>query len=308
MAKMFVETIGIQSRPHMDTLTATFLLRQEGYRRYCNTDRADIQNIGTGTRMGLKTWREFEKEGVLLVGIGGGPLDEHASPDFGDRKLQGESATSLVAKDLGIDRHPLYQPVIEEVTAIDLGRAKPGCMLLGLAQLIKHMYRMLPDEPDRVAEFGTDGIRTRIFVQDQLLQAEEQFDSGRNMEICNSSGLRIAAVESDNSNMGFVSRRAGFDILVQLFSSGHVRIFPRQGVCVTKVAEEVRKAELAKRRINITEDQRSLLSYPGQLMFCPWWCYLMPGELLLNGSETADEVAKTSLTGQEVLELVCKHV
>lgn len=161
-----INRIYVQHRPHIDSLTAKILLRREGEKKYPGVRNAEDLYWGTGTLPPEKgkTWRDYLKGGQILIGVGGGPFDEHASAEFGDRKLEGESATSLVAKDLGIEKHPLYRKLIIEVTKADLNVT--GIMDIG--SRLKSMYRMFPDDPERCIAWAEHAILSIINDQHDL--------------------------------------------------------------------------------------------------------------------------------------------
>src|SRR4051812_17646843 len=98
-----IRRIMIQSCPRLDSIAALYLLTrtEEGERKYPGAGSAQVEYWGTGTvSPDGYDWKEYFDQGTILVGVGGGPFDEHPSPDFGDRKAENLSATLLVARDL----------------------------------------------------------------------------------------------------------------------------------------------------------------------------------------------------------------
>ncbi len=98
-----IHTILTHRDPDMDEVEAIRLLKRYGENTYPGISKAEIVTVAKRDFEGKKA-ENFELEGVLCVGIGGGKFDEHP---FGERgRREGECAATLVAKDLGIDANP----------------------------------------------------------------------------------------------------------------------------------------------------------------------------------------------------------
>jgi hypothetical protein len=98
-----IHTILTHRDPDMDEMEAIRLLRRYGEEKYSGITDASIQTLAKRDSM-EKNAETLESEGILCVGIAGGKFDEHP---FGERgRRDGECAATLVAKDIGADKHP----------------------------------------------------------------------------------------------------------------------------------------------------------------------------------------------------------
>lgn len=301
-----IHTILIQTCPRQDTLCAIYLLRREGSRKYPGVENARIEYWGNGTVSPNNiTWKERLQQGILPVGILGSHLDEHPSPDFSDRKVTKESTTFLVAKDLGIDRDPLYRNLIKMVTEADL-KIVDG---LAVSSIIKGAYRNPDIDPE-------DIYRWAEFAFDRILDHQERFNAALGdlerpgMITHRDVGgviLRIAGVDSDNPALPLAASYRKYAAVIQYRSTGHINVFSntKMGVSLRDVAVAIRKAELvAEKRCKDAKEYRNLLDEAGQMTLVPNWCYQLPGEALLNWSETAPKLTPTLLSVEQVHEIV----
>lgn len=301
-----------QKCPHLDAITAATLIQWEGEKLFPGTKDFRISptwNTGTISPQG-KSWKDYEKEGIILIGVGGSPFDEHASPEFGDRKILGESTTSLVAKALGIDQDLLYKRIIAEVTESDL-KTIGDTGMFHMASVIQQMYRDGAD-PMFVIDWAQAGLRALAARQERYLAAcgSIQNREGIVQSLPNSKN-RLLAIDSDNDQIGPAARSLGFAVLIQRRSTGHTLIFSNKklGIKMCKVARAIRTAELCARgKDREAKDYKSILKDPGQLELVPNWCYQVPGENLLNGTETVDGLEPTRIEPMKILELVIEHV
>lgn len=113
--------------------------------------------------------------------------------------------------------------------------------------------------------------------------------------------------------MGAAARykRRDLAVLVQVRSSGRVQILTNHkfGVRMHKAARAIREAELrAQGRVAEIIQHADELENPGQLSIVPAWCYQMPGENLLNGSETACNLPKTLLSPIEICRIIQTYI
>jgi hypothetical protein len=114
-----IHTIATHRRPHFDEIVAIWLLLKFGETKWPGISQADMEcweSLPEG-----KTSKELLNEGFLLVGIGGGPYDEH--PQKAGRK-EGQCAATLVAHDLRIERKPALRKILEYAAARDLELGK----------------------------------------------------------------------------------------------------------------------------------------------------------------------------------------
>ncbi len=259
--------------------------------------------------MSAKTWRQHQEEGSLLLGVGGGPLDEHPSADFGDRKTDKESCTSLTARHLGIEKDPLYENLVKIVTDADL----KGSSADTLASRIKAMHRQNYMSLEEIIVWAHQGIHSIVQDQKELLTAKTMVASAKVETIpIFKKSHKIGMVRGDNYMISLAARQAGFSAVVHAMSSGRVLVFTNKNanLDMCHVAGALRYYELKahdKHELADKLPEERFLAH-GQIEECPQWCLQIPGNNLLNGSETAPEIPPTKLSPERVLELVCKHM
>lgn len=310
-----IRSIMVQVQPHLDTLCAVWLLQntKAGQQKYPGIENAKIEYWGHGTvSPDGKTWRDFMKEGRLPVGILGGQLDEHPSPEFGDRKLEGESTTSLVAKDLGLEKNPRFKSLIKAVTKSDLEGAGDD-RALHLATIIKHLHRGGFD----AIGIAFTAIQAIVDSQQRFLDAVQDIRNRVNAEWRElKNGLVVIGINSDNDQIGPAARwlkDSNIAVVVQRRESGNILILTNSKLVgdetADKIAVDIRSAELvANGRAKEASNLRSTLAKPGQMSLLTNWCYQVPGNNMLNGTETAPDVPATKIDPIEILDIVCRHV
>lgn len=309
-----VRTFMFQSSPRLDSITALLLATEtpEGQKMFPGAEKAPWELWGTGTvsPTGM-SWQEYEAQGIVLIGVGGGPFDEHPSADFGDRKAEKASSTLLMARALGLENNPLYKGLIKMVTENDLGLVNSQSEL---SNIVKLMHRTGMD-PFDVVRWTFEAVNAMVESQRNFLSAcaafkqadVRTFDGGPN------GRFSLALVHSDNCQMGVAARykRSDLAAVIQVRTSGHVQVLTNQklGVRMHKVARAIRERELIA-HLQAAEAKRhnAELEEPGQLPFVPGWCYQMPGENLLNGSETACGVPKTRLDPLTICRIVQANI
>lgn len=161
-----VRRIITQKNAHLDSICAALLLQRESEKAHPGVNTAKICPIwssGTFSPDG-RSWQEYLETGDILVGVGGGPYDEHRNDEFGDRKARGESALSLVAKALGLAHDCRYRRLVEEVTKADLGPVEH----LHPANVMKAMYRDGVPQGGLVEAMGSVDQNFLLFFQDEM--------------------------------------------------------------------------------------------------------------------------------------------
>jgi hypothetical protein len=308
----------VQSSPRVDSLGGLYLeLRTpEAEAKYPGIRDAEILTWTTGTvSPDGKTWRDYLAEGTLLIGVGGGPLDEHPSPEFGDRKAKGMSTMKLVAKDLGLDKSQLYRRLIQQVTKGDLEKAESQ---LDISVVVKAKHRR-GASLDEVIRWVFPAFDDMVASQQQFLDAVREARNVELVEIDGPNGQKVCVGlgYSENEQLWagaryyFQGRGKQLAALVECRSSGSVQVFGNQnlGVSMRRVAGAWRYHELCARNLKRdAEDYKKSLEDPGQMTLVPNICYQIPGENVLNRSETAPGVEVTCLAADEIRDLVCDYI
>ena len=154
-----IHTIVLYPRPHPDNIVALYLLREFGEQHFPGIRQAQIQfwpSVPPG-----KTADDWEREGVLMIDIGGGKFDHHQEEHTNDKET---CATTLAARYLGIHEKPELKKLLEYVRRDDLeGKGivskDPIDRAFGLSAIIMNLNRDYPDHPEYVVD-----VVTRIFA------------------------------------------------------------------------------------------------------------------------------------------------
>lgn len=299
--------IATHVKPHLDEIAAIWLLRKFGEATLPGSSTAKVLFWGNGgSTPDGRPAEIWEKEGVLLLGIGGGRFDEHPSGASNGRK-EGECTTTLVAKALGIEDNPVFKKILRYVLTED---TKGGDSPFGLAALVKLLHDQLPEEPERVMDWTMTALDAKLNEQEQFNAFPEE-EWRRIATLEEISGPRdrkykLAVVLSDNPQAAKFARslRGGrADIVVVKRSTGHVQIFTNNGkgfrISLRDVAQSLRimeqEAKGERRNVDFVK-----LGAEGKLEGAEEWFYHLQGQMLLNGSLTATDVPPTKLSLDEI--------
>ena len=304
------EAIATHRRTHPDELGAIWLVKKFGEKKYPGISTAEVIYWDAGPRTpDGRTPEEYEQEGVLPIGVGGGRLDEH--PFLNRPRKEGECAFTLVAKDLGVQDDPAIQQLSEYLVNNDLrGTRQP----LDFANFVNVLHRKHPNDPEVV-------MRWAMLALDALYDDQEAFwnstpqEFRKNAQIEGISGpngktLKMVTVLSDNEQMaGFAHfvRGGRAAIVIQQKSSGNVQIFINKSAGLelqfAEIARLVRYAEQNVRENILTTDPQ-ILSAEGIVPGAEVWHCFTQGQMLLNGSLTAPNVPPTHLSLKVIQDLV----
>ena len=305
-------TIVTHVNPHLDEITAIWLLRRFGEKKFLGISTAKITFWSTGGQApDGRSAEDYEREGILLIGIGGGCFDEH--PANGSARKKGECAATLVAKALGVDNDPALEKILKFAVNSDL---KGTSHLFDLASIVKVLHQEYPDNPEKVMEWATIGLEAKYQEQLQFFNAaielaKADFEKDANIEnILGPHGrtLKMATIISDNPQMSKFARSdygGNADIVIQQRSSGNVQIFTNRfsGLVLYDVVQMIRLAEQEVKGKIVTTDWKELAS-EGKVEGVEEWYFQKAGQMLLNGSLTATQVPSTRLSLEKIKEIV----
>lgn len=111
-----IDKIGVHVRPDIEEILALAMLSIHGESSFPGVSKAAVKFVNPEDPD--CDGKAAEEQGVLMVGVGHGRLDEH--PKNGERGKEGECAATLVAKELGIFNLPEWKRLLAFVTANDL--------------------------------------------------------------------------------------------------------------------------------------------------------------------------------------------
>jgi len=279
-------TIVTHKNSHLDEICAIFMFLKAGEKKFPGISEAKVTFDGSGgEKLHGCSAREWEEQGVLCVGVGGGRFDEHPGP--GVSKKEDECATTLVAKTLGIEREPVWEKIIEFVKYSDL---KAGGRPFDLAQLIKDMHQAFPEDPQKVFDWALLALEAKYRSQLGFLSAAEELEknvAGENIRLKDGRVIRMITAVTENPNFNKAARSKGFAVVIQQQPSGNVQVFIDnrvEGLNLYGVASLLRTEEARVNNRQITTDKEQLQT-EGKVAGAEEW-FLLNGRILLNGSLT----------------------
>ena len=310
--KTRIHTIATHFRPHLDEIAAIWFLVIFGGAMFPGIRDAKIVYwTNGGETPDGRNGDEWEKEGVLCVGVGGGRFDEH--PAKGQPRKKGKCAATLVAKALGLDRKPEMESILKYVLRTDENGGQPFC----IATTVNNMHDEM--EVDDVFDWAILGLKTEYEKQKKFWSAKADFMSASKVIIGLDSGKKVRLVSSlsNNDNLAAFARSShGFKagIVIRQDSRGNTQILTnnRAGLSMTEVAVNLRKAEMKAAGLTSASSQEVIdekaLAAEGKVEGAERWFYFKKSEDLLNGSKTATDVPPTRLSLSQIKEIVIDGV
>lgn len=314
-----ISAVAMYPRPHPDNIVALFLLREFGGERFPGIKNAQLQfwpTLPAG-----KTADDWEREGVLLIDMGGGKFDHHHDEHVSDKTT---CATTLVAKYLGVAGRPELKKLLEYVRRDDLeGKGilskDPIDRAFGFSAIIMNLNRDYPDHPQYVVELATrifaahyhEEYRRKVLMPQEweYLQANglaQQFDIPTP-----SHTLRVVMIQSDSKAMVGYLRAVGTvqaDVVVQRLSTGHTNIVTKQTderLDLRKTVAALRKAEAAKKGIDLSGESEEQLEKPRRLESVPEWYFDTAANTIQNGAAVVtSEMPATRLSLEEIQQIL----
>lgn len=299
-------TIVTHKHPHFDEILGIWLLKKFGEEKFPGISAAKIEFWDTGGRTpDGRPAREYEKEGTLVIGIGGGRFDEHPAVN-GQRKEQ-ECAATLVAKALELRDEPVFEKIFKFALSSGL---KAGNHPFDIASIPRVFYQQASD-PQEVIAWVMKGIGVKYQEQLQFFSlAKKEFEEKAEVEEIQGPGrmLKMVTIVSDNNQMSkFVRSTYGVsaDVVIQKQSSGNVQIFTnaKSRLVLYDVAQMLRLTEQELKNDIRTKDWKMLAS-EGKVEGCEEWFFQIAGQMLLNGSLTATGVPPTKISLEKIKEIV----
>ncbi len=243
-----IHTITTHVRPHIDEIVALWLLKEFGQTRYTGLRTAKLEfrkgdNSNTTT---ANTVVDLEEQGIIAIGIGNGRFDEHKK---GRDVPEDQCAATLVAQFLGIKDDPALKQILKFTLNNDRkGAAHP----FDIAGIIKAMYEQHPNNPMKAVKWALAAISAKYAEQFAFHNGTvEEFAKAKIVEIdFYDNKIRLAIVESDDTQFSKYARSQGIAIIIQKNSSGNVQIFTNKTVAAFRlfdVARILRHAEQQRR-------------------------------------------------------------
>ena len=290
-------TIITHKRPHLDEISAIWLLRKFGDSKFPGVSIAKIEYWSGGNAPDGRNAEEYEKDGILLLGVGGGRFDEHPNADEGRKK--DECAFTLVAKSLEVYDDLALERIIKFVTNNDLrGSIQP----FDLAGIIRSYQEQNSDNQEAITQWISFGLDVAYEKQRLFVATEKEFKQAAKIEEIpgpNGKTLKMVTIVSDNEQMAqFARSEQGCKaaIVIQKNTAGNVAILTSQkfGLALFDVARMIRLAEQLRKGKIVTADWKTLSS-EGKIDGAEEWFFHHKLQALLNGSLTAPDTPPTKI-------------
>ncbi len=299
-----------------DTLVAYFLLTRFGKDKFPGIENAPLE---FWTELPAnKSASDLEKEGYLLMDMGGGTLDHHRLGEF-NKKL---CCSDLVARTLGIAGRPELQKMLQWARRSDLeGKGTISRDLIdrafGLAGLLTALNKTYPGQSLKVLNMSLPLIEAHY---QQEFQKYQEFPKEYEMALENGTAkefnatqygkqLKIIFIESGNPSLaGFLRAKIGGDLIVQKAPTGHVNFIANQksGLQLHKLARTIKLLEAEANEIILNIGDLKELELPGRTDGLPHWYYDTRANTLQNGGVNPQKIPPTKLSIEDI-ELAVKQ-
>lgn len=311
MANAF-HTIIIPVRPQPDTLIAIFLLKLFGREKYPDVEKAVVTAMNTLPEG--ESLESMERKGHILLDIGGGKYDHHAS-------REPVAAAQLVAEDLDIAANPAITKLLQYAERDDkYGKGTvstdPLDRLFGFSGLVAAVNKSIPQNTQRVVEIFMPLIlahynEEKKRTEDLPNEFKEKQNRGE-VELFDVKGfgkkMKVVIIASENPSLaGWLRSNEGIkaDVVAQYLPSGHLNILTRQvkRIDLRQLAALVRIRE-SKLRNRSLEAPLSYLMRTGKLREVPEWYYDRATNTIQNGGVNPGDLSPTAIRPQELKKVI----
>ena len=304
-------------RPHLDELFAIWLLKMFGEALFPGVSTAEIITGDNEIIMGLLGGGAIGhdralKQGILLVGIGGGRFDEHGTAE---RPAKGkECAATLVANALDMRRDQRIHVLLSYVLNEDLTGEKTQYDLANICKLLTGFWQDGSDV-SKVYALLAPIFDAELARQEQRLEAirEVRGASEYFFNIPGYKGMCVLAVRTDNPQCKSAAfhRKHGqtpADIVIIQSSTGGVGVFTndqrKDQFDVSYVARHLRLKEMDLHGRPIPPFGTVDMDAEGVVAGSEEWYYHKAMQAVMNGSLTAPRVTPTLCKPDVVLAIV----
>lgn len=305
-----IKTIATHLRPHLDEIVTIWLLWKFGKEKFPGIEKAEIQYWSEDAK---KTAKEYEEEGILLVGIGGGKFDEHATRK--EERKKDSCAATLVATALGLNEDPLLENLIRFTLRTDINSSNPFDLAWSV-QVLNHEW---PNDSEKV-------FKQIIPILDAYYEKQKEFSGEtkeefkkkaqiEDIQVCLKT-LKLVTITSDNEQVAkFARSKHGCEaaVTIQKKSKGNVQIFTSKRyflnltdlVMMIRIEEQRAKGKILMKPKELSpKEYCEHLSKEGTLQEAEEWFFHKETQALLNGSLTKPDIPPTKLTLDKIKELI----
>lgn len=304
-------------RVQIDALIACFLLIKFGEEKFPGIKDAEYLfwiNVPEG-----KNSADLEKEGYILLDMGGGVFDHHT-----DRSGPREKCMSqMVAEYLGIHKNQSIRKLLEYARRDDiLGKGTisndPIDRAFGLSGLVNNLNRTMPDDQELILKtvmplFVAHHIEEKKRAEDLPKEYEEKLASGKAHAIALETvrgPIKMAIIETDEIAMaGYLRAQRAIDIVVQKMASGHVNIITQQKKMfdLSQIAAFLRIAEAEEKGTVLSVAEKDL-GVAGRIEGVDEWYFDTRARTIQNGGVRPQWTNPTRLSLMTIGEIVKQAV
>lgn len=296
-----IKKILLPNKPQLDPITAAYLFLEYGQEKFPGIGNAKLIYWDHGRDPNNEEIETFQKEGVLMIDVGGGMLDHHVIRDNSK-----ETSASLAASYLGIEKNPELSALLSYIREDDLEGLHNR--FGDLAYIVKCMHKQgIP--PNSVVGYTLQMLHILHGVQKEWhCVVKEEFE--KKCKIYNikhyTRKLKIGVIESDDlqvANYAITVNNTG--VVIQKRSSGHIIILTNksQHIDLREIIGAIRKRELELGGQNGFIDPMTL-RFEGKNMLVPNWFFHRSLNGFLNGSDALCKVVPTNVSLEEIVRFV----
>ena len=292
----------LPTRSQPDTIVAIFILKKFGEDLFPGIKEAEVNFWQVMPE--AENEESLDKQGVVLIDLGGGRFDHHNKPKT--------TASDLISSYLGVAEDPALVKLVEYARRDDFfGKGTvsvdPIDRAFGLSSLIAVLNKSLVKNPAKVidlvlpliiAHYNEESKRTKELpkeFEEKIANKEAETFVVKQRD----KKLKVVIVNSDNSSLaGYLRSQNGgrFDVVAQWLSSNHVNILtrPTKRVDLRSLTALLRLEEATVSGLELTLNPKSLAGF-GRLKEIPEWYYDPATNSIQNGGLNPKEINPTKI-------------
>lgn len=293
-----VMTLVTHFKPHLDEIVAFII-----FILYGNTMLPEVKHVcfdfcRDGSLYRGKTFEENLRDMILCIGVGGGPLDEHAT--ITDRRKRNKCAAILAADYIGVGALPELQKILHWTCHSDLNYDDNPFVL---ANQVKEMHRE-GDPFEVIFEMARNNIESILNRQQRFftLTKSEYSQKASNFSIeIDQRPYQVVSIESDDPHVSqFARSKFGCHaaITIQKNSKGSVQIIGNKfykNMPFENIVAVIRITEASLAKKSLSKEWEELVR-ESKIQAVDNWHFACEHPALLNGSESHPDVPPTQLS------------
>lgn len=283
---------------HLDELAGCLWLKWYGEKKLPGVSKAIFRPIQGGESVAELAARDD----TILLGLGGGPYDEHAFNNVPAK--EGECCATLVAKALGIDQDFCWRKTIKAVLHTDKNLPSTG---LDLARTVVNLQNQ---------GWGLNAVLhyTEIAIsaayEDQKAFSQTSLQNVREEPLTiNGEPSFIAIAEEDNPNISRLMRFFGGAVVVIQNKTSHIQVLTNNQyhLDVRDILRVLRILELKKKggiKKTLAWEDWKRFEEMESLEEVPEWYFHKDANNVLNGGQSRLDIPATKLSLTEAVGVV----